>query len=180
MTAETPNQTKEQPKYDGLVTVTRLAQLFGVNKKTIHEWRKVGKDVPEKEDGKENLQAWGEWFAANPDAGYSNCKPSADKETLQCEKIEVEIAIKKLELNQRAGELISIGDAKEAVTRITSEARAELLKMTSDLPPILAGLPEPKIHGILRETVIDILQKLSIGLETIHEQKAITDEEDDD
>lgn len=174
-----PNYPKQPTPDDGLVTVTHLAQLFGLNKKTIHEWRKTGRDVPDKIDGKEDLEAWRAWFASNPDAGFNHLKPRADKETLQCQKIEVEVAIKKLELAQKAGELISIGDTKEAVTRITSEARAELLKMASDLPPILAGLPEPKIHGILRETVIDILQKLSTGLDEITEQKPLADEPED-
>ncbi len=168
-----PNYPKQPTPDDGLVTVTHLAQLFGLNKKIIHEWRKTGRDVPDKIDGKEDLEAWRAWFASNPDAGFNHLKPRADKETLQCQKIEVEVAIKKLELAQRAGELISIGDAKEAVTRIVSAARAEFLKMTSDLPPLIAGLPEPKIHGVIRETVIDILQKLSEGMDEIYAQKQL-------
>lgn len=58
-------------------------------------------------------------------------------------------------------ELVSSGKVREAATACHSVIRAELLKMTSDLPPQLAGLSETKIQKVLRENIIEILDNLS-------------------
>lgn len=58
-------------------------------------------------------------------------------------------------------ELVPAGKVREAATACYSVIRAELLKLTSDLPPQLAGLSETKIQKVLRENIIEILENLS-------------------
>ena len=58
-------------------------------------------------------------------------------------------------------ELVPSGKVREAATACYSVVRAELLKLTSDLPPQLSGLSETKIQKVLRENIIEILDNLS-------------------
>ncbi len=161
-----------------LVTMTRVAQLFGVSRKSLYEWRAEGREgLPEKIGDKEDLNAWRAWFAANPSAGHSKGKPRKDRETLLCEKLEIEIQILETKLKKASRELMPVAEARESATRIYSAVKAELLKMTSELPPSLSGLGEVEIQKKLRAAVITILTDLSSETNTAFEAK---DEEDED
>jgi hypothetical protein len=64
-----------------LVTTTRLAELFQVNRKTIAQWRLEKRPgIPAKVGNKEPLAEWRAYFAANPSAGHYDGKPRKDRE----------------------------------------------------------------------------------------------------
>ena len=156
-----------------LVSITRLAELFQVSRKTIYQWRLEERPgIPAKAGTKEDVAAWRAWFAANPSAGHYDGKPRRDRETLLCDKLEVEIAIKKIEHDRETGELVPLSEVRENMTRITSAARAELLKMISDLPPRLAGLEESAIMGVLRMSIFEVLDNLSNDMSEIYTASA--------
>lgn len=145
-----------------LVTLTKIAERFEVSRKTLHQWRNEGREgLPEKVDGKEDMDAWVAWFAANPSAGHSKGKPRRDRETLLCEKLEIEIQIADLKLKRASRELMPVAEARETATRVYSVVKAELLKMTNELPPSLCGLKEVDIQTKLRAAVVAILNDLS-------------------
>jgi predicted DNA-binding transcriptional regulator AlpA len=144
-----------------LVTLTRISDLFQVSRKTIYEWRKQGRDIPSPIKKKEDLAAWRGWFAANPSAGHYDGKPRRDRETLLCEKLEVDIKIGKTRLDEMIGELVPVGEVRQSITRVVSAARAQLLKLSSDVPPRLAGLNEAEMQTIIREEITEILTRLS-------------------
>jgi hypothetical protein len=155
---------KKAPKptiSSGYCTTSRLAELFGLNRKTIAEWRKLGHPVPAKVNGQEDLAAWREYFRANPEAGRADGKPRKDRETLLCEKLEVEIALARTKYEQQLGELVPVGEVRESATRIYSVVRGEFLKFAADLPPRLSGLSEVEISKVLRAEIMGILQNLS-------------------
>jgi hypothetical protein len=154
----------EMPEDGELVTTSRLADIFGINRKTIPEWRKEGKDVPEKIKGREPLTAWRAWFAANPDAGYSDRKPRQDRESLMCENIELRNKILNIEYEVAEKKLIPIAQARESVRRIITATRGEFLKLSNDLPPKLSGLSESKMKGIITSSLHRILESLSSEL----------------
>lgn len=144
------------------IPTTELAKMFGVTRKSIYEWRKEGRDgVPEKVDGKEDVDAWRAWFNVNPSAGSSNRSPRKDRETLLCEKLEVEIELANVKLRRATRELMPVAEARETATRVYSVVKAELLKMTNELPPSIAGLAEVDIQTKLRAAVVAILEELS-------------------
>jgi|694.fasta_scaffold07272_1 hypothetical protein len=64
-------------------------------------------------------------------------------------------------VQQETKELVPAGMVREAATSCFSVVRAELLKLTSDLPPQLSGLGETKIQKVLRENIIEVLERLS-------------------
>jgi hypothetical protein len=70
-------------------------------------------------------------------------------------------------VQQETRELVPSGEVREAMTAVYSVVRAEMLKLTSDLPPQLAGLGEQKIQSILRQSVMDILGSLASEQETL-------------
>ena len=76
------------------------------------------------------------------------------KEKLAALKIAVQV-------RTETRELVSVGEVRQSMTRIVSAARGELLKLSSDLPPRLAGLNEAKIQGIIREAIVEILARLA-------------------
>jgi hypothetical protein len=76
------------------------------------------------------------------------------KEKLAALKIAVQV-------RTETKELIPVGEARQSMTRCVSAARAELLKMSSDLPPRLAGLGEAQIQKEIREAVVEVLTRLA-------------------
>jgi hypothetical protein len=153
------------------VTTSRLAEIFQVNRKTIAGWRKDGREgIPAKIDGKEPLAQWRAWFAANPSAGHYDGKPRLDRETLLCEKLEVEIAIKKVEYEKEMGDLVQVGDVRESMTRVVSAARGEILKMASDLPPRMEGLSAAQMQKLIHAEIIAILSRLSDETSALYEE----------
>lgn len=94
-------------------------------------------------------------------------KPADSAEQLRIERISlVKVQREKITIQNAiaSGEVIPRGQVQESVTRIVSVARAQLLKLASDVPPKLAGLNEAEMQTILRDEVIEILTTLSTEL----------------
>jgi len=72
----------------------------------------------------------------------------------QRERIEIENA-------RLRGELAPMGKVCEIILQCVSCTRAELLKLTSELPPRLAGLDEVGMQRILRDEIHGVLARLS-------------------
>ena len=156
-----PKNTGMDASDGELITTSRLATLFGINRKTIPQWRKEGKDVPEKIDGQEPLTEWREWFASHPEAGHSDGKPRKDRETLLCEKLEIEIALKKIELDSENGLLVSRADCRAAWTRLGAAVSKALQAASRQIPQACLGLPISQSLPIARLAMGEIQRMLS-------------------
>jgi len=64
-------------------------------------------------------------------------------------------------VRELTGDLVPVGQVKASITRVCSAARAELLKLSSDLPPRLEGLPASTMSALIRLSITDILTRLS-------------------
>jgi hypothetical protein len=64
-------------------------------------------------------------------------------------------------VRELTGDLVPVGQVKASITRVCSAARAELLKLSSDLPPRLEGLPASTMSALIRSSITDILTRLS-------------------
>jgi len=150
------------------VTTSRLAEIFGINRKTISQWRKENRPgIPAKIGTDEDLNAWRAWFADNPSAGHFDGKPRADRETLLCEKLTVEIAIKRIELEESIGAVVNAGEVEEHMAAIGSVIKAMLKKMENDLPPILEGLPASGIKKEIARHHEKIFQSFAEEIERV-------------
>ena len=146
-----------------LVSITRIAELFQVSRKTIYQWRNEGRQgIPEKVGTKEDVAAWRSWFAANPSAGHYDGKPRRDRETLLCEKLEVEIDIKKIELEVESGKFVSQESQRADGQKLGLVLQGMLLKMAGDLTPVLAGRPAGEVKKAIdkyaREKLVELSQ----------------------
>jgi hypothetical protein len=152
-----------EPADRELVSITRIAELFQVSRKTIHQWRNEGRQgIPEKVGTKEDVAGWRSWFAANPSAGHYDGKPRRDRETLLCEKLEVEIEIKKIELEVESGKFVSQESQRKDGQKLGLVLQGMFLKMSGDLTPILAGRPAGEVKKAIdkyaREKLVELSQ----------------------
>jgi predicted DNA-binding transcriptional regulator AlpA len=145
-----------------IVSITRLAELFQISRKTIYQWRNEGRQgIPEKVGTKEDAAAWRSWFAANPSAGHYDGKPRRDRETLLCEKLEVEIDIKKIELEVESGKFVSQESQRADGQKLGLVLQGMMLKMASDLTPVLAGRPAGEVKKAIAKYAREKLVELS-------------------
>ena len=146
-----------------LVTTSRLAQIFQINRKTIAQWRLENRPgVPVKVGNKEPIAEWRAWFAANPSAGHFDGKPRRDRETLLCEKLEVEIEIKKIELEVESGKFVSQESQRADGQKLGVILQGIIMKMSGDLTPVLAGRPAGEVKKAIdkyaREKLVELSQ----------------------
>jgi hypothetical protein len=135
-----------------LCTLNKVCDLFSISRRTVSGWRKDGKKgVPEKVGDKEDLAAWRRFFASNPEAGFYDGKPRQDRETLLCHKLEVEIELKKIQLAESEGRVISRADVHMRDTRIGSAVAAAMRALETELPQLLLGLPLERGRPITKE-----------------------------
>ena len=64
-------------------------------------------------------------------------------------------------------ELVSAAEVREEIVKCVSVTRSALMKLTSDLPPKLAGLTESQIQKILVKEIRDMLLELSSDSEAL-------------
>jgi transcriptional regulator with XRE-family HTH domain len=148
-----------------LVTVGELAEMLGVTRKTIGQWRRDKRPgVPDKVSGKEDANAWVAWLSENPGAGFFDGKPRADRESLLCQKLEVDIAIKQAQLDEINGKLIPRADVKDHFVRVASSIQAFLRKYEKEIPALCLGLPlnqsAPKVKERTREMQAEARERM--------------------
>ena len=146
-----------------LVPQKKICEIFNITRKSIAQWRREGKEgVPVKENGQENLTKWREFFASNPDAGFFDGKPRADRESLLCQKLEVEIECKKIELKKLEDTCIDMIDVQNAFYKLGAVMRAAIMRMQADLPPMMEGQSPSGMARIIGESAEKILAELSL------------------
>jgi phage terminase Nu1 subunit (DNA packaging protein) len=122
------------------VTTSRLAEIFGINRKTLAQWRKEGKSVPDKVGGKEPLAEWRRWFDANPDAGHFDGKPSKSREELLAVKVAVEIDLLEIKRDKERGKLIPRHEVEELLVQIAMAMQSYLRRYEREIPALCLGL----------------------------------------
>ena len=124
-----------------LVTTTRLAELFQVNRKSIAQWRLEKRPgIPAKVGNKEPLAEWRAYFAANPSAGHYDGKPRKDRESLLASKVEVEIELLEIKRDRERGKLIARDEVDERDVRIAMALRGMLMRYEREIPALCLGL----------------------------------------
>ena len=64
-------------------------------------------------------------------------------------------------VQQETRQLVPTSEVREEIVRCVSAARAEMMKITSDLPPRISGLSESAIQKILVDEIKRLLTNLS-------------------
>ena len=129
-------------------TVTKLSSVLSLSKRRCQELLAQG--MPSDIEG---AVAWRKAHSSTDSA-----------ERLRLERIELVREQKRriaMENDARRGELIPAGQVQADFARVCGAARGELLKLASDLPGMLDGLPPSAMAKIIRENVHEILVRLS-------------------
>jgi hypothetical protein len=148
-----------------LVTLNEITQRFRVSKKSIALWRQSKRPgLPEKSHGKESLSAWVKYFAANPSAGHDDGKPTEDRETLLCRKLEVEIALKKIQLDEAEGRMIARSEVDDRDLRIGAAVAAAMRMLETELPQLCLGLTLDRSRPLVKDKVRQVQAILADGL----------------
>lgn len=149
-----------------LVTLTKVAETFGFSRKSLQEWRRKGRGCPEKVDGKEDITAWREWFAAHPDVGTVKGQPKAVREELLCEKLKREIALQDIKLAEARRQVISVNEIGHLLHTIASRQRAELIHWCeTESPPVIASGDLGEIRGSQRALCDRLCEHMESGIE---------------
>jgi len=143
------------------VTTSRLAEIFGVNRKSIAQWRKEGKNVPDKVGGKEPLAEWRRWFEDHPDAGHFDGKPSKSREELLAVKVAVEIDLLEIRRDKERGKLISRDEVNERDVSIAMALKAMLRRYEREIPTLCLGLPLTQSMPIVKTKARELQDRLS-------------------
>ena len=158
-----------------LVTTTRLAELFQVNRKSIAQWRLEKRPgIPAKVGNKEPLAEWRAYFAANPSTGHYDGKPRKDRESLLASKIEVEIDLLEIKRDRERGKLVPRAEVEELLVRIAMAMQSYLRRYEREIPALCLGLTlsqsTPLVKARTRE-LQDVLANTSTDFWNEHPEK---------
>lgn len=88
-------------------------------------------------------------------------RKSKDIETIKILKAKLDGLKIAVAIRKETRELVDAGEVRQSITKVVSAARGALLKLSSDLPPRLAGLSEAKMQPVIRAEIIEILTVLA-------------------
>jgi DNA-binding transcriptional regulator YiaG len=137
---------KKTPSAPKTTQADRAAKL-GISVRTLREWEKAGVSETEMRDRAARQKER---------AGASSTMSEA-----RLRKLRAEAELKELELAKQRGELISIAEVLEGISRIGAATRSAIMRMEADLPPMLEGLPAAKMQLVIRQMVDQVLGELS-------------------
>lgn len=156
-------------------TYKDLEKLHGVSRDQINAAKSQGVDIWNDAACAEHLGS--RRHRLKPGATLPPESPEAKAQSLE----EIEDAIKRatdidavkilkeklagikiaVQVRAETRELVPVGEVRQSITRVVSAARSQLLKLSSDVPPKLAGLSEAEMQNIIREEITEILTRLS-------------------
>jgi hypothetical protein len=166
---KTRSKQVENRKPTGLLGISELAGLLGLDKSTVSEACKRG--MP-----RTSLEAALEWRAAQPTIqsvakSASIAEARLAKLNAETERIEFKTAVEK-------AEYLRIDEVREAATSIGSVLVAELNALANDLPGHLAGLSEIQIRDRLLVRLDLLVTKARTKLDALSAVKRTDLEED--
>lgn len=133
-----------------------LADLLGVNRKTIQRWKKDPTFPKTRPDGRYHVRDivdWKELHGAR--AGDLHSKESVQVKSLilQNEKLEIQVGILK-------GEYTPNVDIDQQVSEMVHQAKRELLSLPASLAPQVVGQSIAEAEKIIKSSMVDALKSL--------------------
>lgn len=133
--------------------IKSLADALGVSTRQITNLLADG--MPEQ------IPAALEWYGLRTAASTAEDYSPAELRRRRIILLDEQTRKTRMENDQKENRLIDVGTAKEALSQICSEARARLLKLPYDLPPVVSGLAESATAKVIRDHVITALADLN-------------------
>lgn len=147
-----------------------LADLLGVDRRTISRWRKIEGNPGVQPDGRYHVPSWRE-FKLNrqgDDEGLSQTQLKARQILLQNQKLEIQIAILKREFMPVAEVEKIGGELGQAIRKVVSQIHL--------CAPTVVGVSVAEAEARLKEIEDEILQQLHLLGESVAHWKASVDD----
>jgi hypothetical protein len=145
-----------------------LAQVLGVERKTVQRWRKVSGNPGVRPDGRYHVPSWREWKLArdegDPTEGLSQSQLRARQILLQNQKLEFQLALLRREYVPAAEVEKWGGELGTAIRKVVSTIHL--------CAPSVVGVSVAEAEARLKEVEDEILQQLHLLSESIAHWKA--------
>lgn len=142
-------------------TTVELAEVLGVNRRTINLWRKMEGAPKPIANGQHDVSAWREFVRLNGLKGGKELT-GANQEALKARRLLVDIEERELRLAIKRETVVSLDSVRQEW--ITKVARARSLlesRFLNELPPILSGLDAHAIRGKLDQALHEAYEILN-------------------
>ncbi len=137
-------------------SILELSALLGVERMTLHRWRKLPGCPEPRADGRWEVAAWRAFKATRPAGARDDEGTTDEKERntkLRNEKLAVEVAVLKKEYVERA-------EVERWVAGMIVTAKGVLLGLPSSLAPQVVGVSIAEAESLIREGINEALSQL--------------------
>ena len=149
-----------------------LADILGVNRKTIARWRKMKGSPKSKPDGRQDISKWKQFIKKN---GLKEADTPED-EVLKSRKLLAEVKQAELKLKVMEGTYVPIEKVREVWMSHIGQVRSILeSRFLNELPPLLTTLDAIQIREKLQEVLDETYKAISIAADAIKESVDIED-----
>ncbi len=143
-------------------TYQQLAELIGVNVRTVNRWRKKAGAPEPLPGGQINIIAWREFVRAhNLKSGETD---NLDIEALKARKLLAEVEDREIRTAVLKGEYVPLEQVRQEWTSHVGKARALLeARLLNECPPILSGMDAVSIREELQKVLDEVYTTLHSG-----------------
>lgn len=168
---ESENTENDLPK-QYTDTVVELAEILGVDRRTIGNWRKMKGSPKPTSNGRHNVVKWRD-FVRKHDLKEPD---SPEDEELKTRKLLAEVKQAEIKLKVMEGTYVAIEKVREVWTAHIGQVRQILeSRFLNEFPPILTTLDAVQIREKLQEVLDETYKAISIAAESIKEPVDIED-----
>lgn len=149
-----------------------LADILGVNRKTIDRWRKMKGSPKSKPDGRQDISKWRQFIKKN---GLKEVDTPED-EVLKSRKLLADVKQAEIKLKVMEGTYVPIEKVREVWMSHIGQVRSILeSRFLNELPPLLTTLDAIQIREKLQEVLDETYKAISIAADAIKEPVDIED-----
>ena len=147
-------------------SVVELAEILGVSRRTIGNWRKIKGSPKPTANGKHNISKWRQFIKKN---GLKEAD-TPEGEVLKSRKLLAEVKQAEIKLKVMEGTYVPIEKVREVWTMHIGQIRNILeSRFLNELPPILTTLDAIQIREKMQEVLDETYSALSVAAESIKE-----------
>jgi hypothetical protein len=168
---------------DHVTTVTALAGILGVTRRSIQKWRKkyVGEIPKNRTNGDYDVVAWRAFvkrrgLKEHPEEADQDPEDADDMESLKKRDLRAKAEEREFKLSVLRGDFIAADEVRESIAALVAETIKMLRdKFENELPPVCAGLDAVRIRAEASRAIDEVCDLLHRG-----EATEVEDLEDDD
>lgn len=153
-------------------SVVELADILGVSRRTIGNWRKIKGSPKASPNGKHNIATWRKFISKN---GLKEPE-TPEEEELKSRKLLAEVRQAELKLKVMEATYVPIEKVREVWMSHIGQVRNILeSRFLNELPPILTTLDAIQIREKMQEVLDETYSAISVAADSIKEPVDVED-----